>query len=96
MVWSAADRVIFATVRKSFFAPKLLRTFSVSLSLAYDNHGATNGQHRVRDTPLRPTEEQLQQEFTRWWPSRLVATAAEERLSFRRNLHPSFAAARDC
>jgi hypothetical protein len=43
MVWSAADRVIFATVRKSFFAPKLLRTFSVSLSLAYDNHGRRMG-----------------------------------------------------
>ena len=30
------------------------------------------------------------------WPSRLVATAAEERLSFRRNAHTSFAAASDC
>jgi len=30
------------------------------------------------------------------WPSRLVATAAEDRLSFRRNLHTSFAAASDC
>ena len=37
MIWS--DRVIFATVRKSFFATKTLRTFSVSLSLAYNNHG---------------------------------------------------------
>jgi len=43
MVSPAADRVIFATVRKSFFAPKLLRTFSVSLSLAYDNHGRRMG-----------------------------------------------------
>jgi len=73
MVWSAADRVIFATVGKSFSPPKLLRTFSVSLSLAYDNHGATNGQHRVRDPARIHTV----------WPSRLVATAAEERLSFR-------------
>ena len=42
MIWS--DRVIFATVRKSFFATetlRTLRTFSVSLSLAYGNHGAT-------------------------------------------------------
>jgi len=31
------------------------------------------------------------------WPSRLVATAAENRLSFRRrNPHTSFAAASDC
>jgi hypothetical protein len=27
------------------------------------------------------------------WPSRLVATAEEDRLSFRRNPHTSFAAA---
>src|SRR5262249_22819816 len=46
MVWPAADRVIFATVRRSFFAPE---TFSVPLSLAYDNHGGpTNGQHTNR------------------------------------------------
>jgi len=31
-----------------------------------------------------------------WWPSRLVATAAEDRLNFRRNSHTSFAAASDC
>jgi|SRR6516165_10127467 hypothetical protein len=30
------------------------------------------------------------------WPSRLVATAEEDRLSFRRNPHTSFAAASDC
>jgi hypothetical protein len=30
------------------------------------------------------------------WPSRLVATAAEDRLTFRRNPHTSFAAASDC
>jgi hypothetical protein len=30
------------------------------------------------------------------WPSRLVATAAENRLSFRRNPHTSFAAVSDC
>src|SRR6266478_4898137 len=30
------------------------------------------------------------------WPSGLVATAAEDRLSFRRNPHTSFAAASDC
>src|SRR5215813_12388503 len=48
MVSPAADRVIFATVRKSFFATETLRTFSVSLSLAYDNHGGTNGQHANR------------------------------------------------
>ena len=36
MVWPAADRVIFATIRKFFSPLKLLRTFG--LSLAYDNH----------------------------------------------------------
>ena len=35
MVWPAADRVIFATIRKFFSPLKLLRTFG--LSLAYDN-----------------------------------------------------------
>jgi hypothetical protein len=30
------------------------------------------------------------------WSSRLVATASENRLSFRRNSHTSFAAASDC
>jgi len=30
------------------------------------------------------------------WPSRLVATAAEMRLSIRHNSHTSFAAASDC
>jgi hypothetical protein len=30
------------------------------------------------------------------WPARLVATTAEDRLSFRRNPHTSFAAASDC
>jgi hypothetical protein len=30
------------------------------------------------------------------WPSRLVATAAEDRLSIKRNPHTSFAAASDC
>ena len=30
------------------------------------------------------------------WPSRLVATAAEDRLNIRRNPHTSFAAASDC
>jgi hypothetical protein len=30
-----------------------------------------------------------------WWPSRLVATAEEDRLNFRRNAHTSFAAASD-
>ena len=30
------------------------------------------------------------------WPSRLVATAAENRLSIKRNLYTSFAAASDC
>jgi hypothetical protein len=31
-----------------------------------------------------------------WWPSRLVAMAAEDRLSIKRNLRTSFAAASDC
>jgi hypothetical protein len=31
-----------------------------------------------------------------WWPSRLVATAAKERLNNRRNPHTLFAAASDC
>jgi len=31
-----------------------------------------------------------------WWPSGLVATAEEDRLSFRRNPHTSFAAVSDC
>jgi hypothetical protein len=30
------------------------------------------------------------------WPSRLVATAEEDRLSIRHNSHTSFAAASDC
>jgi len=30
------------------------------------------------------------------WPSRLVAKAAENRLSFRRKAHTSFGAANDC
>ena len=30
------------------------------------------------------------------WPSRLVATATEDRLSIRRNPHASFAAGTDC
>src|SRR5262249_53504617 len=46
--WSAAGRVIFATVRESLLAPETAAYFSVSLSLAYDNHGATNGQHANR------------------------------------------------
>jgi len=37
MVWPAADRVIFATVRKSFFALETA-TYFFGLSLAYDNH----------------------------------------------------------
>jgi len=30
------------------------------------------------------------------WPSRLVATTAEDRLNIKRNLYTSFAAASDC
>jgi hypothetical protein len=30
------------------------------------------------------------------WPSRLVATAEEDRLNIKRNLHRSFAAASHC
>jgi hypothetical protein len=38
----SADRVIFATVRNSFSPPETAAYFfRVSLSLAYDNHGAT-------------------------------------------------------
>src|SRR5256885_5428282 len=44
-----------------------------------------------------PTESGLSLcEFPRRRPSRLVATAAEDRLSFRRNANTSFAAASDC
>jgi len=32
----------------------------------------------------------------RWWPSRLVATAAENRLTFRRNAHSGLRQATDC
>src|SRR5262249_56515614 len=34
--------------------------------------------------------------FGQRWPSRLVATAAEDRLNIRRNPHTSFAAVSDC
>jgi hypothetical protein len=37
MIWS--DRVIFATVEKSFFAPGTAAYFLGLPSLAYDNHG---------------------------------------------------------
>jgi len=38
-VWAAVDRVIFARSENLFSPPKLLRTFLLSLSFAYDNRG---------------------------------------------------------
>jgi len=35
-------------------------------------------------------------DFGELWSSRVVATAAEDRLNFQRNPHTSFAAASDC
>jgi hypothetical protein len=47
-----------------------------------------NAAHR-RCWPARP-------DLGERWPSRLVATAEEDRLNIRRNPHTSFAAASDC